>query len=62
MLVQTIAVTKTIAVTMGEVISVSGMANGPWLAVPVNIRATTIKQHKKSGGKQYIRSCSGEEE
>lgn len=56
---QTTAVIKTVAVAMGLAISASGMANGPWYALPANIWATIIKQFKKSGGKQYIRSCSG---
>lgn len=56
---QTTAVIKTAAVAMGETMSVGGMANGPWYAVPANIWAAIMKQFKKSGGKQYIRSCSG---
>lgn len=40
---QTTAVIKTVAVAMGEAMSTSGMANGPWYAVPVNIWATIIK-------------------
>lgn len=56
---QTTAVIKTVAVAMGLAMSVSGMANGPWYALPANIWAAIIKQFKKFGGKQYIRSCSG---
>lgn len=44
---------------MGEAVSASGMANGPCYAVPANIWAAIMKQFKKSGGKQYRRSCSG---
>lgn len=38
---------------------VSGMANGPWYAVPANIWAAIREEHEKSGGEQYRRSCRG---
>lgn len=56
---QTTAVIKTVAVAVGEAASASGMANGPWYAVPANIWAAIIKQFKKSGGKQHLTSCGG---
>lgn len=34
----------------GEAVSASGMANGPWYAVPANIWAAIRKEHTKSGG------------
>lgn len=56
---QTAAAIKAVVVEKGEAVSVSGMANGPWYTVPANIWAAIRKEHKKSGGEQYIRSCSG---
>lgn len=59
---QTAAMIKAAVVEKGEAVSASGMANGPWYAVPANIWAAISKEHTKSGGEQYIRSCSGENE
>lgn len=55
---QTAAAIKAVVAERGEAVPASGMANGPWYAVPANIWAAIRKEHKKSGGEQCMRSCS----